>query len=128
MNDHQNQDWLLEKGKITEQPFQSNAPLLGPLIAWFRGLWNSVAAKWYVRPMLVQQNEYNRLLVERMLEFENYTYELSAAQDRDVSRLRHDVAALQMQLRQLNRQLADLNDHLEQIDNDRKNGGQDPDD
>lgn len=117
MNDQgqDNRDWLLEKGDIVERPFESGVPLFGPLIAWFRGVWNSVAAKWYIRPMLAQQNEYNRLLVQRLRDMEAYAYELTAEQDRDLSRMRHDVAALQTQLRQLNQKLDDVNERLVQV-------------
>ena len=97
----ENQDWLFEKGKIVEQPFSSEIPIFGPLIVWFRTMWNSVAAKWYVRPMLDQQNNFNRQIVERVRDFEAYAYGLSSEQDRDLSRLRHDVAALHYQLTQL---------------------------
>jgi hypothetical protein len=112
----QNQDWLFKKGIITEQPFSSEIPILGPIIVWFRTMWNSVAAKWYVRPLLEQQNNFNRLIVERVRDIEAYAYDLSTEQDRDLSRLRHDVAALHLQLTQLNQQLAEINDHLEQKD------------
>lgn len=112
----QNQDWLLKEGTIVEQPFSSEIPILGSLIVWFRTMWNSVAAKWYVRPMLEQQNKFNGLIVERVRDFEAYAYDLTSEQDRDLSRLRHDMAALHVQLNQLNQQLAALNDHLEQRD------------
>jgi uncharacterized coiled-coil protein SlyX len=126
MNDQeqQNQDWLLKKGEIVEQPFESTVPLFGPLIAWFRSSWNNVAAKWYVRPMLAQQNEYNRLLVERLQDFEAYTYELTAEQDHDLSRLRHDLAALQLELRTLNQHLDELDAQLGGISSDQESGGE----
>jgi len=118
MNDQDpdDRDWLLDKAEIVERPFVSSVPLIGSLIAWFRTQWNSVAAKWYVQPMLVQQNEYNRQLVERVRDFEAYVYELSSEQDRDLSRLRHDVAALHLQLKLLNGHLDELSDRLEQVD------------
>ena len=102
----------MAKSKVVERPFSSKVPLLGPLIAWFRTMWNSVATKWYVRPMLDQQNEFNRLSVERIREFESYVYELSSEQDRDLSRMRHDLAVLHMQLFDLNRRLAELDGRL----------------
>ena len=40
--------------------FESDAPLLGPLIARFRALWYSVAAKWGVNHLLAQQEIINR--------------------------------------------------------------------
>ena len=83
-----------------------------------------MAAKWYVRPMLDQQNEFNRVVVERIRDYETYTYELSSEQDRDLGRLRHDVAALNLQLTQLNQRLGKLNEHLEQRDADRQDDGE----
>lgn len=117
------QEWLLVKGNVVEQPFSSDVPLFGPLIVHFRTWWNNVAARWYVQPMLDQQNEYNRLLVERFRDFEAYTYELSAEQDRDISRLRHDVAALDVQLKRLTSRLEELNKLLEDGDNDAEGTG-----
>ena len=109
-------DQLFEKGKIVEKPFSSTLPVFGPLIVWFRTMWNSVATKWYVRPMLDQQNEFNRLMVECVRDFESYAYELSALQDHDLTRLRHDVAALHLQVAQLNQRLSKLDEILDQKD------------
>ena len=44
---------------VHEQPFHSDAPLVGAQIARARDSWNSVSTKWYVRPMLEQQNRFN---------------------------------------------------------------------
>ncbi len=44
---------------VHEQPFRSDAPLVGPQIARMRDSWNSVSTKWYVRPLLEQQNRFN---------------------------------------------------------------------
>jgi GT2 family glycosyltransferase len=48
---------------VQERPFTSTVPIVGPAIARFRELWNSVAAKWYVRPLVEQQNEFNKRLI-----------------------------------------------------------------
>jgi hypothetical protein len=53
---------LSKEWRIEEQPFRSTVPVIGPLIAAFRTVWNSVAAKWYVRHMFNQQQAYNQLL------------------------------------------------------------------
>lgn len=105
-------DWLLTKSDIEEQPFSSSVPLIGPAITWFRTRWNNVATRWYVQPMVRQQNEFNSLLAERIRDFETYTYTLSSEQDRDLVQMRHDVAALQHQLRELNQRLKALDDYL----------------
>jgi len=51
----------LEGRGLVEAPFRSNVPLVGGVIAWFRERWNGVATRWYVRPLLQQQNEVNAL-------------------------------------------------------------------
>lgn len=60
-------EYLLAKARVEERPFSSATPLVGPLLARFRAAWNSVAAKWYVQPLLAQQNEYNRQVALRLL-------------------------------------------------------------
>jgi GT2 family glycosyltransferase len=54
---------LAENQILREQPFTSQAPVFGRLIVAFRNLWNSVAAKWYVRPLTQQQSQFNAQLV-----------------------------------------------------------------
>jgi GT2 family glycosyltransferase len=49
--------------QVIERPFTSSVPLLGRFIARFRDIWNNIAARWYVRGLLVQQLEINRRLV-----------------------------------------------------------------
>ena len=48
-----------ELSHVRGQPFRSNMPLLGPLIAWMRDRWNNVAARWYIDGALEQQNAFN---------------------------------------------------------------------
>ena len=58
--------------ELQEQPFHSDKPLVGRLIVWFRTLWNNVATRWYIIPIMQQQTAINhrlraeigRLLVE----------------------------------------------------------------
>ena len=54
---------LRTKQQIREQPFVSRIPVFGPLVARLRAVWNSVSTKWYVRPLIQQQNEFNELVV-----------------------------------------------------------------
>jgi hypothetical protein len=56
-------DQLRSVAMLQEHRFRSQIPLIGPLIARFRELWNGVATKWYVRPLIQQQNEINQQLV-----------------------------------------------------------------
>jgi GT2 family glycosyltransferase len=53
---------LREIQALQEQPFRSQVPVLGRLIVAFRSLWNSVAAKWHVRPIIQQQSAFNDLV------------------------------------------------------------------
>jgi GT2 family glycosyltransferase len=54
---------LGEGQTLQEQPFASRVPVFGRAIVAFRNLWNSVATKWYVRPMAHQQSVFNAQLV-----------------------------------------------------------------
>jgi GT2 family glycosyltransferase len=56
-------EMLSETQTIREQPFTSHVPVVGRLIVAFRDLWNSMATKWYVRPMAQQQSLFNAQLV-----------------------------------------------------------------
>ncbi len=71
--------------QVRERPFVSQAPIAGPLIARFREAWNSVSTKWYVRPIVEQQNEINRRLVaeiqRQQAEIEWLRQELTAAHE-----------------------------------------------
>lgn len=106
------EDWLMDKADVSEQPFRSQAPVVGPLIAWVRSLWNSVATKWYVRPMLAQQNRFNRLLVERLADHEARLIE----QDREQTTLTHDLADVAAQLQQTNRLLQAIDRRLQRLE------------
>ena len=48
--------------ELQEQPFHSDKPLVGRLIVWFRTLWNNVATRWYVIPIIQQQTAINHRL------------------------------------------------------------------
>lgn len=54
----------LEAGReIREPPFASRVPIVGGLIVALRRLWSSVAVRWYVRPLIQQQNIFNAQVV-----------------------------------------------------------------
>jgi GT2 family glycosyltransferase len=76
--------------QVTERPFTSSVPLFGPLIARLRNMWNNVAARWYVRGLLVQQLEINRRLV--------FTIEMN---NRLIQDLNRDVVLLNQQVARL---------------------------
>lgn len=105
-------DWFYEKAEIHEQPFRSPTRLVGPLIARFRALWNSVSTKWYVRPLLQQQNRLNHLLVERLHDHDLRLID----QDREQTALAHDLAEVAAQLRKTNRLLASIDRRLQRLE------------
>jgi hypothetical protein len=53
--------WQLE-----EHAFESTVPMVGPLIARFRALWNSVAARWTMRALMEQQGDLNLRLARAL--------------------------------------------------------------
>jgi hypothetical protein len=59
---------LESKMEVREQPFVSNAPVIGPLIVGFRTLWNWMSTQWYVTPLIQQQNEFNVTMTRTLRE------------------------------------------------------------
>lgn len=100
MNDY----WLFDRATLQERPFASDTPVIGPLIAWFRSQWNNVATKWYVRPLLQQQNEYNQLLAQAIQDHDSRLI----AQDHEQTELTRQLAELTLQIKQMNQRLAAL--------------------
>ena len=117
---HEERDraWLQEKGRLQERPFSSSVPLIGPLIVRFRSLWNNVAAKWFVRPLIEQQNEFNALLVQRLSDLEGQVVPQIIEQDREQTRLGRETAELGLQIVQLNRLLQVLEERLARLEED----------
>ena len=105
-------EWLISKSQVAERPFTSQTAVIGSLIARFRELWNSVSTKWYVRPLLQQQNQYNRLLVELVHEHDEWLL----AQDREQTALIHDTAELTTQLIRLNHLLQSIDERLSRLE------------
>jgi hypothetical protein len=61
---------LHARAHVQESPFTSDTPLIGRAVVLFREAWKSVATKWYVRPLLHQQNRFNEaatLMLQEML-------------------------------------------------------------
>jgi hypothetical protein len=84
---HPTLDKLRPMATLHEYRFRSQVPLIGPLIARFREIWNSVSTKWYVRPLIEQQSEINQQIVSALV--------VQAAALRDVaSRLAMDEERL----------------------------------
>jgi hypothetical protein len=86
---------------VQERPFRSDKPLVGPLIAWFRTAWNSVSTRWYVLPLLQQQNLYNESVAVHLEELNQRLIVL----DREQTALVRDMAELTYQYARLRKQL-----------------------
>ena len=94
---------LEEIQTVHELPFSSQVPVLGRLIVAFRSLWNSMAAKWYVRPLLQQQNAFNAQVVKRL-----------QAQSRDVAENVRELTSLAQQVAALKTMLLEQSDLREE--------------
>jgi hypothetical protein len=100
---------LDERGRLREHAFTSSIPLVGGLIAGLRSLWNGIATRWYVRPLIDQQNEVNALTVEALRQLVALYQELDgrlAEQDHDQTALARRVAELTAVLVRLERRVA----------------------
>jgi GT2 family glycosyltransferase len=110
---------LRERQLLREQPFSSQVPIVGPLIARLRAAWNSVSTKWYVRPLLQQQNEFNVLAVTEIAAQAARIRDHDAwliAQDREQAEFVRDLAELRLLVVQMNRLLLELNEDLQRVD------------
>ncbi|MGH2537383.1 MAG: hypothetical protein ACRDHL_08325 [Candidatus Promineifilaceae bacterium] len=89
---------LEERWRVQERPFGWRTPLIGPLLARLRQAWNDVSTTWYVRPLLQQQNEVNRLVLELLQQHERIlAAEVDGrlvAADRELTELGRQLAAL----------------------------------
>ncbi len=94
---------LRTMGHVRERPFVSTKPVIGRLIVFVREMWNSVAAKWYVRPMLSQQNIFNQTIAEMIIDLHQRLDEMdqrAISADQDVTLLARKVAEGEYRLRQ----------------------------
>ncbi|HSM56032.1 MAG TPA: hypothetical protein VK879_07760 [Candidatus Sulfomarinibacteraceae bacterium] len=108
----ENSDWLEELAEVEEYVFDSDAPIVGPLIARFRQAWNNVATRWTVRALRQQQNEFNRLVLGRLREQDARLIQ----QDREQTELVHDLAELTAQMARANRLLSSIEARLARLE------------
>jgi hypothetical protein len=94
-------DLLEARRTVEERPFHSDKRFVGPLIAWFRTVWNNISTRWYVLPLLEQQNAFNDQVVAHLREMDQRLIAL----DRDQTALTRTVAELTYQLARLSRRL-----------------------
>lgn len=122
----QEEAWFLElqrrldnEWRIQEYPFRSNVPVIGPMIAAFRNAWNSVAAKWHVRQMFEQQQAYNQLTRQLLIELIRRNQVLTRADQRQGHLLGDrelSIAALAEHVARLEVRLWEMDDRLSVLD------------
>jgi hypothetical protein len=81
---------LLMTGILEEPRFTSETPILGPLIIAFRRLWNWMSTKWYVLPLIWQQNNINlqtMFLLTELIKFHEVSAQKLAALEAKVESL-----------------------------------------
>jgi hypothetical protein len=86
------------RSRLQEHRFRSRVPVLGPLIAGLRSLWNAVSTRWYVLPLMHQQSDFNLMLVHRLRVYEQLFQSLQArlaAFEALAARQGADIQALQ---------------------------------
>ena len=107
-----NDNWLVQKSQIKEEPLQSSAPVVGSLIAALRNAWGSVAAKWMIHDVVQQQNEFNKLMALHIQTLDERLIE----QDHELVSLTHQMAELNVTMGQLQKQIERVDAQLAQFE------------
>ena len=97
-------DWLWQAAEIQEQPFVSQAPVIGRLVAGCRTAWSWIADRAYVRPLHRRQSELNHALLRQMADLDHWLL----LHDRETVAQSKEVARLVWRLRHLNRRLRSI--------------------
>ncbi len=112
--DREGEQWLAIDEKIAElrassvvveRPFVSDVPILGPLIVFVRRAWNNVAARWFVLPLVQQQNRFNQMVVDAVRE-----------SLRSWARLDKRIDTLDARLDEMLAKIDRVDQHLDQLD------------
>ena len=104
-------------GRLSEPRFVSSAPVVAPLIVHFRRLWNWMSTRWYVRPIVEQQSEFNRLAADSLQQLDATVRALGskvAEAEASGAHLGESLAALELRLRRIEHRLADVQRLLEE--------------
>lgn len=70
---------LESRAWIRETEFQSQVPVIGRMIVAIRNFWNWMSTKWYILPILQQQNSFNAAVVQMIRDLWNCNNMLLAA-------------------------------------------------
>jgi len=107
---------LRAKGHLSELPFVSGVPVVGPLIVRIRRLWNWMSTKWYVQPLVQQQNAFNALVIEslRAIDLSLQAVEASVSErERQTTQQHVDLVRLEQRMRRIEERLAQIEQHLQ---------------
>lgn len=94
---------LLTLHNLPEHRFTSDTPVIGPLLAGFREAWLSVAARWYVWPVMQQQSTFNLGAVQSLEE----TAQQIEILRQEIGLLRKDTAEIRQMLTRHQQTLAE---------------------
>lgn len=104
----------LEAGHtLTEVPFRSRIPFIGGLVAWLRTQWNNVATRWYVLPLIQQQNEINALWLATFKKQTDKFHQQLTTLEQDQVEIIQQVANLEYHMQKLEQRIARLETALQ---------------
>jgi len=101
---HLHANWTLK-----EQPFHSDALLIGPAIAGLREAFNNISTRWYVLPLVQQQTEFNAQVVTMLAALESgLAISLASLNVRnlDMAELVQELSTLAERLQTIERRLS----------------------
>jgi predicted nucleic acid-binding Zn-ribbon protein len=96
--------------------------LVGPLLVWFRTLWNNVATRWYVTPIIQQQTGINHRLraeIAALREELRGEQEIRHVLDKEIVTTRRDQAtalySLQAEVARLRARLEEAEQQISKV-------------
>jgi GT2 family glycosyltransferase len=102
---------------LKEQPFHSDAPLIGPAVARLREAVNNISTRWYALPLVQQQTEFNADVVTMLAAVESALAKslasletlnlLEARRNLDVAELVQELSTLAERLQAMERRLSE---------------------
>ncbi len=93
---------------LIEVPLSSRIPVIGGLVTWLRTQWNNVATRWYVVPLVQQQNEINALWLAIFTKQTDRIQQQLTALEQDQVDVIQQVAKLEFHMHQLDKRIARL--------------------
>jgi hypothetical protein len=113
---------------IQARPFTSQTPIIGRLIVFVREMWCSVATKWYMHPILRQQNTLNQAVVQTLQEISETQNDTQQrldqieqqliSMDRDTTLLARKIAEGEYRVRQGELETSTLARRLDKLEHD----------